>query len=427
MSEIKWAPIFPLVGGFPLGAEVATGTPPSYILSYDVAAFNDSFYNRYMNETRKLEIPFLRIDADDFNPEALPEIDIAVATPFCSGLSMLNSSASRGSDSEVNKWIYESTELCMKYTGAKVIIGENAPGLYSEMGEKLRDNLIKMANQYGYTTSFVKTSTIKHGIPQKRDRTFYFFWKSDYPPIFEWVERSTPTYGEYMNLFSGELDEAELAEKRKVLEDNVLYQFFKAHGYSFKDLQAMPSRTLLNTLKSMPEFGSSDVKRFETYANWLISMGANPENLKKQKSERTIYENGLREAYHWIDKHADGKGVWDSSLIFVEPSGHTNALITKSTNTLLHPFEERTLTQKEKAYLMGIPSDYVVDDFPENVLNQNVPVNTAADMVRHAIKFLKGEAQFSDYFYLMQNNMAKTTEDPMIKSERNFYNASSLF
>jgi site-specific DNA-cytosine methylase len=212
-----------------------------------------------------------------------------------------------------------------------------------------------------------------------------------------------------------------------VLEDNVLYQFFKAHGYSFKDLQAMPSRTLLNTLKSMPEFGSSDVKRFETYANWLISMGANPENLKKQKSERTIYENGLREAYHWIDKHADGKGVWDSSLIFVEPSGHTNALITKSTNTLLHPFEERTLTQKEKAYLMGIPSDYVVDDFPENVLNQNVPVNTAADMVRHAIKFLKGEAQFSDYFYLMQNNMAKTTEDPMIKSERNFYNASSLF
>jgi site-specific DNA-cytosine methylase len=357
----------------------------------------------------------------------LPEIDIAVATPFCSGLSMLSTSASRGSDSEVNKWIYESTEFCMKHTGAKVIIGENAPGLYSEMGEKLRDNLIKMASQYGYTTSFVKTSTVKHGIPQKRDRTFYFFWKSDYPPLFEWVEKTTPRYGEYMNLYTGELIESELVEKRKVVQDDVLYQFFRSQGYTFKNLQEMHGRTLLNSLKTMPEFGPSSVKRFEFYADWLISMGANPENVTKPRAERTMYENGLREAYHWINKHSDGKGVWDASLIFISPNEYTNALITKSTNTLVHPFEERTLTQREKAHLMGIPTDFVVDDFPENVLNQNVPVNTAADMVRHAIKFLKGEAQFSDYFYLMQNNMSKTTEDPLIKSERNFYNASSLF
>jgi site-specific DNA-cytosine methylase len=425
MSKIRWAPIFPLVGGFPLGAELATGNTPSYILSYDVAAFNDSLYNRYMNETRNLDIPFIRVDAEDFQPESLPEIDIAVATPFCSGLSMLSTSASRGSDSEVNKWIYESTEFCMRHTGAKVIVGENAPGLYSEMGEKLRKNLTEIASLYGYSTSFVKTSTIKHGIPQKRDRTFYFFWKSEYAPLFEWVDRKMIGYGEYMQQYRGGFDPAELEKKYKVVEEDVLYQFFKSQGYGFKDIQNMAGRTLLFNLTNNPEFGATTMKKFEKYADWLISMGATPENAKRNKSERSIYDTGLRDVTHWIDKYKQGKGSWDGTLIFVGPEDYTSALISKSTNTLVHPYEERTLTQKEKAHLMGMPANFNVEGFHENILNQNVPVNTAADMVRHAIKFLNGELQFSDKRYLMQNNMAQKTETSV--ETNNFDKSIALF
>jgi len=426
-KKIKWAPIFPLVGGFPLGAEKAIGRAPEYILSYDVAAFNDSFYNRYINETRNLNVPFLRIDATEFDPSSLSEIDIAVATPFCSGLSMLSTSKQRGSDAEVNKWIYESTEFCMKHTGAKVIIGENAPGLYSEMGEKLRDNLVKMGEKYGYSTSFLKTSTVKHGIPQKRDRTFYFFWKSVFPPVFEWIDKTNTGYGPYMSAFSSAFNDAELAEKRKIVEDNVLYQFFKAHGYGFKEVQNLRGKTLLSNLRSMREFGLNEIQRFKTFERWLLDMGADPTKITKQKSERTIYESAYREVTHWINKYTNGLGVWDGSLIFVPEDGYTNALITKTTNTLVHPYEERTLTQKEKAHLMGIPNDFPVDDFPENILNQNVPVSTAADMVRHAIKFIKGETKFAESTVLMQNNMSQKTEVENKNKNKIFEGAFSLF
>ena len=410
MSKIKWAPIFPLIGGFPIAAELATGELPEYILSYDVAGGNDAYYNRYMNETRDLNIPFLRVDDETFDFSSIAKLDIGVATPFCSGLSMLNSSSNRGSDADVNKWIYESTEFLMKHAEAKVIIGENAPGMYSDMGIGMRTNLEAMADKYGYAVSYLKTSTFKHGIPQKRDRTFYFFWKGAEAPIFEYVNRPMPGYSEYMSKFKGELSESELDEKFKVISDNVLYEYFKVNGFSYTDMQQLHSKTLLNNFLNMDIFGTSKIERINNFITWLYEHGANDENLKLPKHKRTKYENALREAKHWYEKYSTGLGVWDSSLLIPHKNGYTNALISKSTFTLMHPDYERTLTKREKAHLMGLPADFIVDDMQDNVMNQNVPVPTAADMVSFAMEFLKGNTQMSGSKVLMQNNISQTID-----------------
>ena len=41
MSDITWAPLIPLIGGLPLGAEKATGKPPEAIYSYEGFEAND--------------------------------------------------------------------------------------------------------------------------------------------------------------------------------------------------------------------------------------------------------------------------------------------------------------------------------------------------------------------------------------------------
>ena len=80
-------------------------------------------------------------------------------------------------------------------------------------------------------------------------------------------------------------------------------------------------------------------------------------------------------------------------------------MIGKSEGSYVHPTEKRTLTQREKAHLMGMPFDFVIDDVPGGTIGQNVPVNTAADMVSQAVKFIKGELKLSNSDYVIQNNI----------------------
>ncbi len=62
-EEITWAPIVPLIGGFPLGAEQAIGKPPVEIFSYEGFDANDSQYVNFQHNTRGREdIPYAEIN-----------------------------------------------------------------------------------------------------------------------------------------------------------------------------------------------------------------------------------------------------------------------------------------------------------------------------------------------------------------------------
>ena len=63
----------------------------------------------------------------------------------CAGLSMLNTSKtsgiSRGSDAEMNKWMFQSAEYVLGRIKPKVFWGENAPGLFTTIGLGVVDGL----------------------------------------------------------------------------------------------------------------------------------------------------------------------------------------------------------------------------------------------------------------------------------------------
>ena len=77
-NDITWAPLIPLIGGLPLGAELAFNKPPAAIYSYDGFQPNDSHYVNYMNNTRKNDAKYITIE-NDYNPGC--SIDVICGTP----------------------------------------------------------------------------------------------------------------------------------------------------------------------------------------------------------------------------------------------------------------------------------------------------------------------------------------------------------
>ncbi len=200
-KNVNWVSLQNLIGGFPIGAEKAFGSPPGMIIHAGWP--NDVHYIKYMNETRNLNIPVVQMN-DDYETFASEkdqliykkyvqnhEIHCAIMTPLCSGLSMLNgqndknSSKARGNpDSEQNQNMYNLTKLGMRLK-SKVVVFENAPNAYTKSGAYVVEYLEKIAQDRNYTTQLYKTDTLLHGIPQSRKRTFIVFYRNGNPGLFE--------------------------------------------------------------------------------------------------------------------------------------------------------------------------------------------------------------------------------------------------
>lgn len=109
-------------------------------------------------------------DKEDFK-----DVDIVIAVPVCSGLSLANTSKTRGADAAQNDNMYNITKFVLKDLSPKCFIFENAPALYTKSGSKVADTLFQIAKKFRYSMSLMKTDTFLHGIPQHRHRTFCFF------------------------------------------------------------------------------------------------------------------------------------------------------------------------------------------------------------------------------------------------------------
>ena len=56
----------------------------------------------------------------------------------------------------------------------------------------------KLGAAYDYSFSIIKTNTENHGIPQRRIRTFYFFWRSPTVPLLRWKAKECKNLSEYL-------------------------------------------------------------------------------------------------------------------------------------------------------------------------------------------------------------------------------------
>lgn len=405
-KEITWAPIIPLIGGFPIGAMNAIGKPPSAVMSYPAFAKSDGMYTGWLEETGH-NVPFIDLEA---SPELAHKVNIVVATPPCAALSTLNSGTNsklKGAESEKNDWMYKSLSDGISLAEADVIIIENAPALYAEKGWTVLSRLRNIAEGAGYSTSAYRTSTMYHGLPQNRVRTFFFAWKSETAPVLEFIRRPTPTLPDFLKTVDNSLPGGDIPIFKKLTDDG--WWRFMVHKIGVETAHKM-----LNHRSAHGWVRTSGL--MDEYIDWIEVNGIGRQH---------------ELAVHAKNQYAKGKGIWDGSPItFHDQMG----AFTSKTFVTMHPTELRSLTLRESMALMGMPDSFVWHRGLSDIrrLSQNVPTSTAATMVEQAVKFINGELPFSGNKHSRVNNILQRIETDetvtrSIKKPANDTNQLSLF
>ena len=402
-KELKWGTIIPLIGGSAIGCKKSAGNEPAFHLSYDAFAANESHIEKYWPD-----VPMYRLDHEDLDipKQTFNEVDYVNSVCPCAGLSQLNSAkgtaASRGSGATQNQWMYNSSEYILEHVKPKVLWGENAPGLFTKMGEGVVDRLKEIGQKYGYSFSLIKTNTELHGIPQRRMRTFYFFWNTPTVPMLNWKFREKKNLIDYL---------------KEIPEDATQQDMFMVEGKvtdHFKPYEYVLEKEGLTHAEFAAKFKKGTIAQYlenndliDDCIKWLEKHYPK-RGFSNKKSTKTFIDMLEHQQY----KTSQGLGYWDASPHFFHDS--FSALIGRNMFNGVHPIENRYLNVREMMHLMGLPLDFKIASSRQvNHIAQNVPVTTAMDMANEVKKFCEGNAKMTNYTFLKQDN----TNQKVIASE----------
>lgn len=398
-KNYRWLSIVPLVGGETVAARQVTGTDPEALLSYKVFADNEKSLRAYLPN-----VPYEVLD-NGGSQSVGTGADFITALCPCAGLSTLGTGSPEMREA-ANSWMFESAKHVLRTLKPCVFWGENAPGMYnSTRGESVRQRLKEIAKDNGYTMSFYFTSTHLHGVPQRRHRTFYFFWREkDRIPVLPYFFKQSPTWGEYMKLIPKDATQHEDDKPRayKALRATRFAKFANAkYGEAFPDFIRDRMRELNKTMTTVQDFVLRDPGAPDR-----------PKEMRDWYTEPAQAAADPRAAAYFDRIHqkmGQDKGIWDDSPAIFLPEVNFNALIGRTTDSA-HPYEHRSLTVRECLHMMALPDDFQLVTKTINHICQNVPVCTAADMTRGVLAYLNDELPFTDGQVLYQNNFKSTVE-----------------
>lgn len=395
----NYASIVPLIGGNTIAARQVTGVDPVALLTYKAFADNEKSLRAYLPH-----VPYEVLD-NGGSQTAGAGADFITALCPCAGLSTLGTGSPEMREA-ANSWMFESAKHVLGTLKPRVFWGENAPGMYnSARGESVRARLKQLAEDNGYTMSFYFTSTHLHGVPQRRHRTFYFFWREQSRvPVMPYFYKQPATWAQYLAEIPADATQHEDDKPRayKALRATRFAKFAEAqYGTDFPDFIRMRMRELNKTMWTVQDFVLRD------------SAAPNRPNLmKKWYSEPAQSAADPRAAAYFDRIHqkiAQDKGIWDDSPAIFLPDVNFNALIGRTTDSA-HPVEHRSLTVRECLHMMALPADFQLVTKTINHICQNVPVCTAADMTRGVLAYLNDQLPFTDGNVLYQNNFKSVVE-----------------
>eukprot|EP00092_Neocalanus_flemingeri_P029081 GFUD01031568.1.p1 GENE.GFUD01031568.1~~GFUD01031568.1.p1 ORF type:complete len:712 (-),score=175.54 GFUD01031568.1:182-2119(-) len=330
------------------------------------------------------------------------EIDFVNSVCPCAGLSMLNvcrkGQTARGSDAVQNDWMLKSAEFVLSYIKPKVLWGENAPGLFDNPGKELVEKLKVIAHNQNYSFSLVKTNSELHGLPQRRMRTFYFFWKSPTVPFLEWKETKAPPLAEYLKDIP----------KWATFQD--VYVHEGRASERFRPYQYVLQKEGMTHEEFSKKIGRGTVAKYlerngliDDCILWLQTYFPHETFSNSGGKSRTH----IAVLEHMKNKLSQGLGYWDDSVKFMGTA--FTAVISKNIEYAVHPTEDRFFSVRELLHLMGMPHDYQIDHLKNlNHICQNVPVNTAKDFADEVVKFCQGKAEMTRFSFLKQDNVTKS-------------------
>ena len=385
---ISHGAIVPLIGGLPLGAELAFGSKPKFVLSYSPFKANDSQFLAYHNDT----LPYYIID-EEKKPivSRLSKVDVVGATCPCAGLSSLSPSAS--STNKNNDWMIQSAKFVLSEVKPQVFWGENAPRLASRMGEPIVKMLRQIGDANGYTFSLYKTKSLLHGLSQVRDRSFYFFWKErEQVPLLSFFKREHERIEDTIRQSKARFDDPmSIVTNSRIPSQQPFYRYVLEEmlgGFTHQEFQ----QHIKHSTNPMTFLENAGIKYCDV-AVWMKNNGYEKLTLRCEKihEKLSIGQNVMRKDVE-IPKDKIGAFV-----------GHLPMMLT-------HPDIDRFITIREALDIMKMPEDFVLQGGTKNLnmICQSVPVSTAADMSREILKYLNGELDMMHTRFMIQDNKNQT-------------------
>ena len=380
----KWASIVPLIGGETIAMENVFKTKPEYFLTFDGFQANEEHLQNYYD----YKIPYLNLSRGE-NPNE--GVDVVNTVCPCAGLSSLSPQAA--SNSPMNDWMIKSAEYVLKEVRPKVFWGENAPRLASKMGEPVVKKLRKIGEKNGYVFSIFKTKSLLHGLSQVRDRTFYFFWKGDRVPLFEYINKKPSTIADDIRAIKRDPnDPMDILTNDKIPSEEPYYRYILEElegGITHAEFAAKLTKS--TGLQDYIE----ERTNYKVVAKWM-----------REKGYDTVAKKCDRQ-YH---KLKAGGNIMRKGIEI--PKDKIGAFVGHMPTNLTHPDEDRFLTVREALSIMKLPSDFELLN-PKRSLNhicQNVPVTTAEHPAEMVKKYLEGRLDLIDTDFMVQDNKKKTYE-----------------
>lgn len=380
---IKHASIVPLIGGETLGQMVAFGTKPDYLLSYSPFSSNDSHLVNYLKD-----VPYILLDQGGAHPHY---VDVVNGVCPCAGLSSLSPAAN--SDAAANDWMITTARYVLEEMKPQVFWGENAPRFAGEMGKPIVAKLMDIARANGYTMSIYRTKSQLHGLSQVRERSFYFFWKGNRVPMFNYINRPHKKIEDTIRSVSKTSSQQDVTNTKIPSKDDPFYRYV---------LEVMEGGI------THQQFFNKITKSVDVM-HYIESNGHSYRDVKKFM-EKEGYEKIASKLDAIQDKlDAGGNIMRRYSLIGKDYIG---AFVGHLPMSLTHPDEDRYITYREAMTIMGLPEDFELLN-PKKNLNhvcQNVPVTTATDMALEIKAVLEGSRDWLNCELLYQFNNNQTYE-----------------
>ena len=380
---MKHASIVPLIGGETLGQMAVFGTKPDYLLSYSPFANNDSHLVNHLKD-----VPYILLDQGGKHPHY---VDVVNAVCPCAGLSSLSPSAN--SEASANDWMTITAKYVLEEMKPQVFWGENAPRFAGEMGKPVVEKLHKIAKQNGYTMSIYRTKSLLHGLSQVRERSFYFFWKGDKVPVFQYFDRTHKRIEDLISEVPAGLTQSEVTNKKIPSKDDPYYRYVLEvmhSGISHSEFQKTLQKSA-DAMHYIEENGHTYRQVKEFFAK---------EGYEKLANKMDAIQDKL---------DAGGNIMRRASYI---PKDYTGAFVGHLPVSMTHPTEDRYLTYRECMSIMGLPYDFELLN-PSRNLNhvcQNVPVGTATDMATEIKATLEGKRDMLNADLVYQFNSNQTFE-----------------
>lgn len=382
------AAIIPLIGGMVLAHEKVLGSKPKWIISYSPFQRNET----HLLEYYKNSIPYSFIDK---STDRFENVDIISTVCPCAGLSSLSTTSSP--NSKMNDWMYKSSEYILENYSPQVFWGENAPTLATNKGFPVLKNLHKIGKKNGYTLSLYRTASKLHGSPQIRTRSFYFFWKGNKAPTLGWFSKPQRKFIDVLNSIPKDATQQDIMVNHRIPSKEPLYQA----------ILNFSNKTHQEFIKSLSKF-TAPVGYLQK--NDLIDKAIEFVNAKLvEYPEEKNYKNAIKGLNRAKLKFSQGLSIMDIGLYF--PGEYIGAFVGGLPTGLVHPDRDRFLNVRECLTLMDLPFDFELQEPIIKNLNhicQNVPMNTAKDMVSEIVESLNGNREFVDVkpnsVYVQNNN-----------------------